>query len=207
MKTKRAAIVAAISAVLVTASGTVGFGVGRETAPTAPSMAAEGTADGAVARAAGGSTGSAGNGSGPAAGIAADRAASMPYPGPEFPGMAPYPGMASTADGLHAVGVAYRQTADPDAKPGQDLVAQAFQDAVKQAEELAAASKVTLGKLVAVSDVEQTQPFYRECVQPLSGVAEDKPAEATVTIEPAPAPECTPSYHLIAWVFVRYELA
>jgi hypothetical protein len=212
MQAQRAAVVAAISGVLVMASGTVGFGLGRETAPAArPEVAQKGGGSDAAASisSTGSSRGSAGGGTAPAGTVAADRVLAMPYPGPDFPGFPPYPGQAASGDGLHAVGVAYEQTDDPDAKPGQDLVRQAFAEAAKQAQELAAASNVTLGRLVAVSDVKQTQPSYKGCVEPLAGGApEGRAVEPdTGTNPPEPAPECNPGYYVISWVFVRYEIA
>jgi uncharacterized protein DUF541 len=209
MHGRKVAIVGAISGLLVVASGTVGFGLGRDAgaAATVP-PAADGQGEGATA----GMVAS----SAPATGIAVGQTASkgiLPYPGPDFPGLPPFPGQTPTGDGLHAVGVAYKQTEDAKAKPGQDLVRQAFEDAVEQAKELAQASGVKLGTLIAVSDLEQTQPYYRACVEPLAGGgAESKPAAPdSPTILPAPVPgsppDCSPTYYVVAWVFVRYGIA
>jgi uncharacterized protein DUF541 len=208
----RVAIVGAISGLVVLASGTVGFGLGRDGGPTTgiPS----GTAGGGPA----GSTAAAGVASvasvAPAVttGVAAGRAAA-PFPGPDFPGLPPFPSQAPEADGVHAVGVAYRQTDDPGARAGRDLVRQAFEDATSKARELADAAGVKLGTLVGLSDVKQTQPFYKECFKPLQAPgAEAKPAAPDTPLDapsilPAPVPDCSPTWYVVAWVFVRYELA
>lgn len=206
MQGKRVAFVGAISGLIVMASGAVGFGLGRGTdTPEAPAVA-QGQADATLSGGSSGSVGSAPGSIEPAVGIAGDRAVGA-FPGPDFPGLPPYPGQGPTGDGLHAVGVAYKQTGDADAKPGPELVKQAFADAVKQAQELAEASGVKLGRLLSVSDIRQTQPWYEPCgADPATGVAEDKGSD-TPTILPAPAPPCDPSYHVMAWVFVRYEIA
>lgn len=213
MKRTKAAIVGAISGLLVLASGSVGFGLGRDGGQAAEMAGSAGsTPQGAVA-----ATGAATVGadapaalSAPVRGVAG-KIATMPFPGPDFPGLPPYPAQAPDSDGVHAVGVAYRQTNDSGAKAGEDLVRQAFEDASRQAKELAGASGVKLGKLVAVSDVKQTQPFYRACVDSLaSSNAEAKPpapiASDTPAILPAPIPDCSPTWYVVAWVFVRYEL-
>lgn len=206
MKRTKAAIVGAISGLLVLASGTVGYGIGRDDRGTADlAGSARSTPEQTVA-----STSVAMSGA-PAPAVAlADGSArlSMPYPGPDFPGLPPYPGQAPESNGVHAVGVAYRETKDPKAKPGQDLVRQAFEDANRQARELAEASGVKLGKLVAVSDVKQTQPFYRACVDPAAGATPEAkpPAGSEPKILSAPAPDCSPMWYVVAWVFVRYEL-
>jgi hypothetical protein len=211
MHGRRIAIVGAISGLLVMASGTVGVGLGRDAGPATAAVAAGGVGDTGTAGVPGVAASSA-----PAMGPAVGRAASreiLPYPGPDFPGLPPFPGQTPAGDGLHAVGVAYRQTDDAKAKPGQDLVRQAFEDAVAQAKELAQASGVKLGTLIAVSDIEQTQPYYRACVDPLAhGGAESKPVPSdTPAILPAPVPgsppDCSPTYFVVAWVFVRYAIA
>lgn len=206
MQGKKVAFVGAISGLIVMASGAVGFGLGRGVdTPRSPTVTAPetGTTTGAGSFS---SSGSAPAGIGPAAGMAADRA--IGYLGVDFPGMPPYPGQAGTADGLHAVGVASKQAPGADAKPGQDLVKQAFDDAVEQARALADASGVKLGRLLSVSDVKQTQPWYKPCATDAvaRGVPEDKGSSGdTPAILPAPVP-CEPDYHMVAWVFVRYEI-
>ena len=220
MKGKRAAIVGAISGLLVLASGTVGFGIGREGSRT-PQVTEVAGAAGSAPQGVVAGTGVAAVGALPAqppdavAVAPAPGKIAMPFPGPDFPGLPPYPSQAPEADGVHAVGVAYRQTDDPKTKAGQDLVQKAFEDASRQAQELADASGVKLGKLVAVSDVTQTQPFYRACVEPLArDKIETKPSAPKVpdaadapAILPAPVPDCSPTWYVVAWVFVRYELA
>ena len=206
MQGKKVAFVGAISGLIVMASGAVGFGLGRGVDTLrAPAVTARetGTTMGAGSSS---SVGSAPAAIEPAAGMAADRAIGT-YPGVDVPGMPPYPGQAGTADGLHAVGVASRQAPGADAEPGQDLVKQAFDDAVKQAQALAGASGVKLGRLLSVSDVKQTQPWYKPCANDaVARVPEDKGSSGdTPAILPAPIP-CEPDYHLVAWVFVRYEI-
>lgn len=206
MQGKNVAFVGAISGLIVMASGAVGFGLGRGVdTPRAPVVGAQETGA-TMGAGSSSSVGSAPAAIEPAAGIAADRA--IGFPGVDFPGMPPYPGQAGTADGLHAVGVASRQAPGADAEPGQDLVKQAFDDAVKQAQALAGASGVKLGRLLSVSDVKQTQPWYTPCATDVvaRGVPEDKGSSGdTPAILPAPVP-CEPDYHVVAWVFVRYEI-
>jgi hypothetical protein len=211
VKRTRGAIVAVLSGVTVLASGTVGFGLGRDGGRAGRALTAtEGRAPEGTVAAASAATATATAPPAPA-GVATGRAVAG-YPGADVASLPPFPAQALEADGVHAVGVAYRQTDDPDAKPGQDLVRQAFDDATRQARELADAAGVKLGRLVALSEVKQTQPFYKACVTPLAGrKAEASPPRDTPTILPAPAPgsppECSPEWHVVAWVFVRYELA
>ncbi|MGH2690577.1 MAG: SIMPL domain-containing protein, partial [Actinomycetota bacterium] len=160
MQGKKVAFVGAISGLIVMTSGAVGFGLGRAgVTPEAPAVTASET-DTTMGPDSPSSAGSA-PAAEPAPGMLADRA--ITYPGVDVPGMPPYPGQAGTADGLHAVGVSSKQAPGADAKPDQDLVKQAFDDAVKQAQKLAGASGVKLGRLLSVSDVEQTQPWYEPC--------------------------------------------
>ncbi|MGH2722241.1 MAG: SIMPL domain-containing protein [Actinomycetota bacterium] len=206
MQGRKVAFVGAISGLIVMGSGAVGFGLGRGVdALRTPAVKASetGTTMGAGSSPSVGSTPAAIE---PAAGITVDRAIGT-YPGIDFPGMPPYPGQAGTADGLHAVGVASKEAPGADAKPGQDLVEQAFDDAVEQAQVLAGAAGVKLGRLLSVSDVRQTQPWYKPCTtDPVAGVPEDTgSARDTPAILFAPTP-CEPDYHMVAWVFVRYEI-
>jgi Protein of unknown function (DUF541) len=225
VKRIRMAIVAAVAGLSVLASGTIGFALGRDGnhAGTAVAGTNGRAPEGAVSAADLATTATRPAAS---AGMAAGKAA-VGFPGAEFPGLPPFPAQAPESDGVHAVGVAYRKTDDPNTKPGQDLVRQAFDDATTQARELAGAAGVKLGKLVALSDVRQTQPFYNACVTPLAGPKandlgsppvmkpglgdEASPAPSAPAILPAPAPgsppDCSPTWYVVAWVFVRYELA
>src|SRR5438093_1791968 len=209
------AVVAVVAGTSVLASGTIGFALGRDgnRAPAAVAATNGRAPEGAVAAASVATTATEPAAS---AGMAAGRAA-LGSPGAEFPGLPPFPAQAPETDGIHAVGVAYRKTDDPNAKPGQDLVRQAFDDATTQARQLADAAGVKLGKLVALSDVKQTQPFYNACVTPLAGPKandlpsapvtnpalgdEASPAPSAPTILPVPAPgsppDCSPTWYVL----------
>ena len=225
MKRTRMAIVAVVAGVSVLASGTIGFALGRDgTREQTVVAGTDGRAPGE--KVAGASAAVVATAPAPSAGMAAGTTA-VGSPGAGFPGLPPFPAQAPETDGVHAVGVAYRKTDDPNAKPGQDLVRQAFDDATTQARQLADAAGVKLGRLVALGDVKQTQPFYNACVTPLAGPKADdlpsappakpalgnesNPAPSAPTILPAPVPsppsDCSPAWYVVAWVFVRYELA
>ncbi|HEV3231852.1 MAG TPA: SIMPL domain-containing protein [Candidatus Dormibacteraeota bacterium] len=140
------------------------------------------------------------------------------------PGLPPYFGQGGTGDGLSAWGVAYRETAGATSEPGADLIHAAYQDAQKRAQTLAGASGQSLGKVLAVSDHTQVQPWYKPCLSPApgagitpgagstgSGVASGAPGAvssqgmAVKGILP-PQPACAPTYYQVAWVSVRYAI-
>ncbi|HEX4622604.1 MAG TPA: SIMPL domain-containing protein [Myxococcaceae bacterium] len=144
-----------------------------------------------------------------------------PGPGPFQPGPPPYGQTGVGGDGLSAWGVAFKETSDPGAQPDTDLIKSAYQDAQKKADALASAAGIKLGKLVAISDYTQAQPYYNKlCVQPQLGRPVPAPApgaptgsggSGTGTVvpveppQPAPSP-CPPQRYLVAWVLVRYQI-
>ena len=155
--------------------------------------------------------------------VAGSTAILQPYPGPGpfQPGPPPYGQTGVSGDGLSAWGVAFKETSDPAAQPGTDLIKSAYQDAQKKADALASAAGIKLGKLVAISDYTQAQPYFNKlCVQPQLGRPVPAPApgastgsggSGTGTVVPVqppqPAPSaCQPQRYLVAWVLVRYQI-
>jgi len=152
-------------------------------------------------------------------------AIAQPYPGPGpfEPGLPPFGQAGATADGLSAWGVAFKETTDANAQADAALIKSAFQDAQKKADELASASGIKLGKLVAITDYTQAQPFYggKLCPQPELGRPAGPPlglaqpngstgsGSGTVApaqpVAPVPAP-CQAQRYVIAWVLVRYQI-
>lgn len=145
-----------------------------------------------------------------------------PGPGPFQPGPPPYGQTGVGGDGLSAWGVAFKETSDANAQPDTDLIKSAYQDAQKKADALASAAGIKLGKLVAISDYTQAQPYYNKlCIQPQLGRPVPAPApgaptgsggSGTGTVvpvqppQPAPSP-CPPQRYLVAWVLVRYQIS
>ena len=144
-----------------------------------------------------------------------------PGPGPFQPGPPPYGQTGVGGDGLSAWGVAFKETSDPAAQPGTDLIKSAYQDAQKKADALASAAGIKLGTLVAISDYTQAQPYFNKlCVQPQLGRPVPAPApgdptgsggSGTGTVvpvqppQPAPSP-CQSQRYLVVWVLVRYQI-
>ena len=164
-------------------------------------------------------------------GTVANAAILQPYPGPGpfQPGPPPYGQTGVSGDGLSAWGVAFKETSDPSDQPDTDLIKSAYQDAQKKADALASAAGIKLGKLLAISDYTQAQPYFNKlCVQPQLGRPVPAPApgastgsdgaggsgiggSGTGTVvpvqppQPAPSP-CQPQRYLVAWVLVRYQI-
>lgn len=136
-----------------------------------------------------------------------------PGPGPFQPGSPPFGQAGAGGDGLSAWGVAFKETADANAQPDSDLIKSAYQDAQKKADALASATGLKLGKLVAITDYTQAQPYYGNlCAQPQLGrpnqpgppapLAQGEPT-GTGTVVPAP---CQLQHYVVAWVLVRYQI-
>jgi hypothetical protein len=92
-----------------------------------------------------------------------------PYPGigPFQPGPGPFGQGGVAADGLSSWGVAFKETTDANAQPDAALIKSAYQDAQKKAQNLASATGIQLGKLLAISDYGQNEPYFdKACIQP-----------------------------------------
>jgi hypothetical protein len=124
-------------------------------------------------------------GSAPSASIASPYNA-YPYPGgigPFQPGPGPFGQAGVAADGLSSWGVAFKETTDASAQPDAALIKSAYQDAQKRAQNLASATGLQIGKLLAISDYGQNEPYFdKACIQP----------EAPVPGDAVPAPGTTP---------------
>jgi hypothetical protein len=154
----------------------------------------------------------------------------QPYfgPGPFQPGSPPFGPLGqvgASGDGLSAWGVAFKETVDANAQPDASLIKSAYQNAQKKADELASAAGLKLGKLVAITDYTQAEPYYNKlCVQPEMGRPQAVPPAAqgapkgtgsgstgTGTVvpveppQPVPAP-CQAQRYLVAWVLIRYQI-
>jgi hypothetical protein len=145
-----------------------------------------------------------------------------PGPGPFQPGSPPFGQVGASGDGLSAWGVAFKETADANAQPDTGLIKSAYQDAQTKADALASAAGLKLGKLVAITDYTQAEPYFNKlCVQPElgrplagppatqgapkgtgSGTGTAGPVEPP---QPVPAP-CQAQRYLVAWVLVRYQI-
>jgi hypothetical protein len=157
----------------------------------------------------------------------ANSAILQPYPGPGpfQPGSPPFGQVGASGDGLSAWGVAFKETADATAQPEAALIKSAYQDAQKKADELASATGLKLGKLIAITDYTQAEPYFNKlCVQPELGRPQAGPPATqgapkgtgsggsgtgtAVPVEPpqpVPAP-CQAQRYLVAWVLVRYQI-
>jgi hypothetical protein len=226
---KRTLIATAMVIVLMAIFATVvaamyeGIQAGRQGHPTSNSpvlgqvvsLPAVDTANGAASNVALGAPGSTGN-----------IAIIQPYPGPGpfQPGSPPFGQVGANGDGLSAWGVAFKETADANAQPDADLIKSAYQDAQKKAETLASATGLKLGKLVAITDYTQAEPYYGKlCAEPQLGLPNQPPPAAlpkgeptgtgtgTGTVapvgptQPVPAP-CQLQHYVVAWVLVRYQI-
>lgn len=141
------------------------------------------------------------------------------------PGPPPFGGQAG-GDGLSAYGVAYKEVPAPapgngpaQAAADPDLIHAAYADALKRAQALAAGSGVGLGKLLALSDYAQEQPFFKSCPVPVPLPGKPVPGAPGVptatggssgsgvaSVAPEIAPACTPHFYLVVWVLARYQL-
>ncbi|MGI8609860.1 MAG: SIMPL domain-containing protein [Candidatus Dormibacteria bacterium] len=224
MRSRNLVILSAVVAVLAVAIfGTVGFGIyAGLTAAHKPSPhgVVSGSAPEGVAGASGTTNTAAAPGGAalPVADSAANSSAiAQPAPGAFYPGMPPFGTGGAAADGISAWGVAYRQVSDPAAQPDAALIKAAYQDAEKKAADLAAATGIKLGKLVAMTDNSNNQPYYKPCIYPGGGPALGKPVPQgasgagasagapTTTIAPAPCQANSNSY-LVVWVYVRHAI-
>jgi len=155
-------------------------------------------------------------------------AIAQPYPGggPFEPGAPPFGQSGVAGDGLSIWGVAFKESSDPAAQPDANLIKSAYQDAQKKADTLASATGIRLGKLIAISDYRQNQPYFNGCIQPEqpkgsapsggSSTAPSVPAPqigpGQVEILPAPASLdtvsalCQGKYYLVVWVLLRYQI-
>jgi hypothetical protein len=149
-------------------------------------------------------------------------AIAQPYPGggPFEPGPPPFGQSGVAGDGLSTWGVAFKANSDPAAQPDADLIKSAFRDAQKKAETLASAAGLKLGKLIAISDYGQNQPYYIGCVQsyqpkggaPIGRTAPGVPVpqagqgQAQILPEPPMPSPCQPQRNLVAWVLLRYQI-
>jgi len=140
------------------------------------------------------------------------------------PGSPPTPQGAAGlgGDGVFVSGVAYTQTTDNTAQPDSALVKAAFTDAQRKAQVLASAAGVKLGTLLAMTEYNQVQPYFKPCVMPLPGIppkggstgsggtgsggAGSGTATGAPAIAPAPVQSCTPNQYLVVWVTVRYQV-
>jgi Protein of unknown function (DUF541) len=134
-------------------------------------------------------------------------AIAQPYPGggPFEPGPPPFGQSGVAGDGLSTWGVAFKATSDPAAQPDADLIKSAFRDAQKKAETLASATGLKLGKLLAVSDYGQDQPYYTGCLQPVQPKGPLQGQAQILPDQPVPSP-CQPQRNLVVWVLLRYQI-
>ena len=220
MRSRNLVVLSTVAAVLALAVfGTVAFGIyagltaGQRSKDTVQSEVITGTVPNSS-----GSSGSS-TAAAPATGVTmADSASAIAQPAPGLfnPGMPPYGTGGAAADGISAWGVAYRQVSDQAAVPDAALIKGAYQDAEKKASDLAAATGTRLGKLVAMTDYSNNQPYFKPCIysggpavgkpvpQGASGSGSATGAPAT-TIAPAPCQANSNSY-LVVWVYVRHAL-
>jgi len=220
MRSRNLVILSAVAAVLAIAVfGTVAFGIyagltaGQRSKTNVQSAVITGSPPNGFVSNSGSSTSAA-----PAAGVpvADANAIAQPAPGAFYPGMPPFGTGGAAADGISAWGVAYRQVSDQAAQPDAALIKGAYQDAEKKASELAAATGTRLGKLVAMTDYSNNQPYFKPCIYS-GGPAVGKPVPQgaagsgsatgapTTTIAPAPCQANSNSY-LVVWVYVRHAL-
>jgi hypothetical protein len=161
-----------------------------------------------------------------------------PYPGgggPFQPGPGPFGQGGVAGDGLSSWGVAFKEASDANAQPDAALVKSAYQDAQKKAQNLASATGLQLGKLLAISDFGQNEPYFdKACIQPElpnpadavpapgtapkttpgssgasgSGISNSGTATGTVIAgPPVPVPgTCVQKHYVVSWVLLRYQI-
>lgn len=160
-----------------------------------------------------------------------------PYPGgigPFQPGLFPFGQGGVAADGLSSWGVAFKETSDANAQPDAALIKSAYQDAQKKAQNLASATGLQLGKLLAISDFGQDEPYFdKACIQPeipipgapgavpnttpkspggggssSSGIYDGgNPATGiAIAVPPVPVPPCVQKHYIVSWVLLRYQI-
>jgi hypothetical protein len=112
------------------------------------------------------------------------------YPGgigPFQPGPGPFGQAGVAADGLSSWGVAFKETTDASAQPDAALIKSAYQDAQKRAQNLASATGLQIGKLLAISDYGQNEPYFdKACIQP------ETPTPGVPGSAPGAVPSTTP---------------
>ena len=222
MRSRNLVILSAIAAVLAVAVfGTVGIGIyaGLTTKHSSKADVQSAVITGTPPN--GGGYNGSSTSTVPAAGVpVADNgsAIAQPAPGAFYPGMPPFGTGGAVADGISAWGVAYREVSDPAAQPDAALIKAAYQDAEKKVSDLAAATGIRLGKLVAMTDYSNNQPYFKPCVYS-GGPAVGKPVPVpqgtsgsgsaagapTTAIAPAPCQASSNSY-LVVWVYVRHAV-
>jgi hypothetical protein len=164
---------------------------------------------------------------------------SIAYPnpggfGPFQPGPGPFGQAGVAADGLSSWGVAFKETTDAGAQPDAALIKSAYQDAQKRAQTLASATGIQLGKLLAISDFGQNEPYFdKACIQPEApipggpgsapgavpntapksqgggGASSGSGSAVTGTAIAAPPVAVTPcvqKHYVVSWVMVRYQI-
>ena len=228
MRSTNRVVVSAVVVLLALAIlGAVAYGVssgiadGQRKAATRNDAIVSGSVPGTASAQSGESTSAAA----PALGApAANLAIAQPAPGSFNPGGPPYGGAGGVAaDGLSAWGVAYREVSDANAQADAALVKAAYQDAEKKATDLASATGNKLGKLLALADYSNNQPYFKPCVQtgippkgapvpqdanpggsaPASGAGA---ATGSTAIAPAPCQVSGNNHYLVVWVYVRHAL-
>jgi hypothetical protein len=212
MTSRRTLVTSVVVAVLVAMIGATALAMYQGTRPKShaggsPSQGQVAVFPAAPADASNGSAALAGSGI----------AIAQPYPGngPFQPGPPPFGQSGVAGDGLSTWGVAFKATSDPAAQPDADLIKSAFRDAQKKAENLASATGLKLGKLLAISDYGQDQPYYTGCIQPLqpkssvpSGSSAPRAPQGQAQIvpdQPVPSP-CQAQRNLVVWVLLRYQI-
>lgn len=162
----------------------------------------------------------------PSSALNANLGIAQPAPGAYSPGGPPFGGTGGVAaDGISAWGVAYKEVDDASAQADSALIKAAYQDAEKNASDLASATGNKLGKLVALTDYTNNQPYFKPCVQSYGGpplgapVPQGKPEASgsgspssagtangsAVTIARAPC-QASSNHYLVVWVYVRHAL-
>ena len=229
MRSRNMVILSAVVAVLAVAIfGTVAFGIyagltAGQHKTTPPSAVVTGAVPQGYTSANGATNvtaAPAGAGVPVADSVANSSAIAEPAPG-FYPGTPPFGTGGAAGDGISAWGVAYRQVSDPAAQPDAALIKAAYQDAEKKATDLASATGVKLGKLAAMTDYSNNQPYFKPCIYSGGGPAVGKPVpqgsagsssgstgSGTVApaIAPAPCQATTNNNYLVVWVYVRHAL-
>jgi hypothetical protein len=219
----------AVVVVVVALFGTVAYGVyaGLNTHQVTTPGKAGAIVSGTAARAALGVATDSASTSRNTAAAAPIGSTAIAQPAPEyFPGGPPFADGGVGADGISAWGVAFREVADPTAQPDAALIKAAYQDAEKRINDLASATGVKAGKLVAMTDHTINQPYFKPCIESSGGPALGKPvpgaaagepgatgsgsAPGATTIAPVP-PQVAPcqangSNYLVVWVSVRHAI-
>ncbi|MFN2465227.1 MAG: hypothetical protein ABR598_03060 [Candidatus Dormibacteria bacterium] len=121
-----------------------------------------------------------------------------PGPGVFQPGSPPFGQGGVGGDGISAAGVAYREVSDPNAQADSALIKAAYQDAEKKIADLGTATGTRVGKVIAVTDFTNNQPYYKPCTYNGGGPAIGKPV--------APC-QANSNHYLVVWVYVRHAIS